>query len=636
MWRAVWLLAAAGSTLHGTRCGAAGPLADWISGVTQAPVQIGGPQSISAYYGGTVIAAQPVNDPAAQQPPSLPMPSSGSPMQGGVVLPPGSVAAPSTVMPPGNVMPPSTTGWGYPSSTCATGQCGAPMTAPPTAGAWPPAAAVPQPSAPQATSVGRRSLFGNYNSVNNRTPVTYYRPVVSIDPVTNQTFTSLQPCTSYEMQLQRQYRLLGRPSIHGSGLPPAVAMPQARGGVVPGVAYRPVVPGTAVVAGIPSQTSYYGAAAGQIPQRLPYAGTALTSSPGLPTAVPTPWGSPVSGAIAPPAMLPPSPVYLPVGSGQMPGGVVPASGFYQSPTASHIPAQAMGGYGGSAAGPWGMAAPAAVPQPVLGGQSYPAPLSPAVSASAVPVAGYPPPVYPGNSSPLSGYAADPYAIPSSAPPVGSAGSPSVWPPADRQRERSAGDPESNQPPSLPPSAGSDGLDYRSIPGDQASPVPASGQLGRARWGDDWRSAVDGGDFSLQPILPDGSDGGWLAAGQADWSRSLGADVSSLEKSPGEGRAVGAAASEHTWPASDSPRLDRPEQPIPLGGEESMPRWSPGLLQTQDRTAAGGVMTAASVATTSRPPLPAAAERSRAAGGDGRFADTDRLLDNLQLRSSPSR
>jgi hypothetical protein len=48
LWRGVWSLAAAASTLHGTMCVAAGPVADWLTGTTPAPVQIGGPQPISA------------------------------------------------------------------------------------------------------------------------------------------------------------------------------------------------------------------------------------------------------------------------------------------------------------------------------------------------------------------------------------------------------------------------------------------------------------------------------------------------------------------------------------------------------------------------------------------------------------
>ncbi len=637
LWRGVWSLAAAASTLHGTMCVAAGPVADWLTGTTPAPVQIGGPQPISAYYGGTVIAAQPVNDPAAQVPPSLPMPSSGGPIQGVNVLPPGSVMSPGTavpsanVMPPSSVMPPSTTGWGYPSGTCASGQCGVPMTPQSGVGVMPPAAPAPQ------AGVGR-SFFGSYASVNNRTPVTYYRPVVSVDPVTNQTFTSLQPCTSYEMQLQRQYRLLGRPSIHGSGVPPAVAMPQTRG--VPGqsTAYRPVVPGSMVISGVPGQVSYYGAPAGQLPQRLPYTGTALTSSPGVPTSVPTAWGSPVVGAMpAPAAMLPPSPSYIPAGAGLMPGGVVPASGLYPPASASYFPAQPMNGYSWGAPVPAGISPSPSVPFPAAGSYASPAPLSPGVSASAVPMAGYPAPVYPAPQIPAAGYPSDTF--PSSSVQGGSNGGQSVWPPASGGRwEGPSGDPEASQPPSLPPSAGSEGHEYRSSPNGQSSYAPASDQLGRAAWGDDWRREAWGeGDFTLQPILPPGSAEGRLATDRADFSKSQGVTPNYADAERGNGRSGGGAtATELEGPEFVPSRLDRPERPIPLGGEESMPRWSPGLLQTQDRTAAGAVVTAASVATAPRSAVPSASKQSQADVSGGRFAETDRLLDNLQLRSSPSR
>ncbi len=64
----------------------------------------------------------------------------------------------------------------------------------------------PNAPAPQQGGLARffGSLFGtNYNSSYYRAPITYYRPVTSIDPVTGTTVTVQQPCDSYVQQLQR-------------------------------------------------------------------------------------------------------------------------------------------------------------------------------------------------------------------------------------------------------------------------------------------------------------------------------------------------------------------------------------------------------------------------------------------------
>ncbi len=51
-----------------------------------------------------------------------------------------------------------------------------------------------------------------------RTPVTYYRPVTAFDPRYGTTVTSLQPCTSYQYQAQRQPVIAPRPLLGDYGL----------------------------------------------------------------------------------------------------------------------------------------------------------------------------------------------------------------------------------------------------------------------------------------------------------------------------------------------------------------------------------------------------------------------------------
>ncbi len=63
-------------------------------------------------------------------------------------------------------------------------------------------------TAPQPRVGGLRRFFGswigtNYRSSYYRAPVTYYRPVTSVDPVSGTTVTVQQPCSSYVQQLQR-------------------------------------------------------------------------------------------------------------------------------------------------------------------------------------------------------------------------------------------------------------------------------------------------------------------------------------------------------------------------------------------------------------------------------------------------
>ena len=57
-----------------------------------------------------------------------------------------------------------------------------------------------------------------YDTQWSRTPVTYYRPVTAFDPRYGTTVTSLQPCTSYQYQAQRQPVIAPRPLLGEYGL----------------------------------------------------------------------------------------------------------------------------------------------------------------------------------------------------------------------------------------------------------------------------------------------------------------------------------------------------------------------------------------------------------------------------------
>ncbi len=74
----------------------------------------------------------------------------------------------------------------------------------PTTQIAPPFGAVPQQPVGGGLSRFFGSLFGtNYNTSYYSAPVTYYRPVTSIDPVMDTTVTTQQPCTSTIQQVQR-------------------------------------------------------------------------------------------------------------------------------------------------------------------------------------------------------------------------------------------------------------------------------------------------------------------------------------------------------------------------------------------------------------------------------------------------
>ncbi|TWU37018.1 hypothetical protein [Novipirellula artificiosorum] len=212
---------------------------------------------------------------------------------------------------------------------------GTPMTAVP-ATAGPPL--YPVNSQPASGGLSRffGSLFGtNYQTSYYSAPVTYYRPVTSVDPITGATVTTQQGCSSYEQQLQRTpYASLGN-------TPPTTVLPPSLG--YGGTSYGAV--GQAGALGSPydrsvvpipatgSTPSAYGPSTGYTPQNntpqnnTPLMGTPSTtpsdaapmSQPQLNSAT-TPYGSayPYSASpsaaprstsppsVAPPSMTPPS------------------------------------------------------------------------------------------------------------------------------------------------------------------------------------------------------------------------------------------------------------------------------------------------------------------------------------------
>lgn len=71
------------------------------------------------------------------------------------------------------------------------------------------------------------SYVPNFNTYSNRTPVTYYRPLLTTDPNTGAQVVAMAPCTSYEYQAQR-VPAFGRSALFGSNSPPFIqSAPQA-------------------------------------------------------------------------------------------------------------------------------------------------------------------------------------------------------------------------------------------------------------------------------------------------------------------------------------------------------------------------------------------------------------------------
>ncbi len=70
------------------------------------------------------------------------------------------------------------------------------------------------------------TLVPDYRTTSSRTPVTYYRPVLTTDPTTGAQVVTLTPCTSYEYQAQR-VPTWGLTQLYAGGatLPPTMAVP---------------------------------------------------------------------------------------------------------------------------------------------------------------------------------------------------------------------------------------------------------------------------------------------------------------------------------------------------------------------------------------------------------------------------
>ena len=122
-----------------------------------------------------------------------------------------------------------------------------------------------------------------------RTPVTYYRPVTAFDPRYGTTVTSLQPCTSFQYQAQRQPVLAPRPLLGEYGLQanrwPSITGPGYNAtGLANSAMYAPVaqpyqnIPmGGMPMMGLPSNTAPMGG--GGIASGMPASTLPITSMP---------------------------------------------------------------------------------------------------------------------------------------------------------------------------------------------------------------------------------------------------------------------------------------------------------------------------------------------------------------------
>ncbi|HUP82209.1 MAG TPA: hypothetical protein VM260_26895 [Pirellula sp.] len=134
-----------------------------------------------------------------RRPPAYPV-GAPVPINGQIALSPGGYSPASGYVPPSyaNLRSPVVAGYGN-------------YVAPPANNA-----PVFAPGFPQ-TVIGQLPTAA-YDSQWARTPVTYYRPVTAFDPRYGTTVTSLQPCTSYQYQAQRQPVIAPRPLLGDYGL----------------------------------------------------------------------------------------------------------------------------------------------------------------------------------------------------------------------------------------------------------------------------------------------------------------------------------------------------------------------------------------------------------------------------------
>ncbi|XZE22323.1 hypothetical protein SH449x_002246 [Pirellulaceae bacterium SH449] len=139
-------------------------------------------------------------------------PSQPGPYQVGVPVAPGTGAVPFQAGMPvtANYAPPSN----YAAVVANYGTYANPQTIPNTpanSGFGPIPVGVPQ-------TVPAYLPTGSYDTVWNRTPVTYYRPVTAFDPRLGTTVTSLQPCTGFQYQASRVPMVSPQPVLGEYGL----------------------------------------------------------------------------------------------------------------------------------------------------------------------------------------------------------------------------------------------------------------------------------------------------------------------------------------------------------------------------------------------------------------------------------
>lgn len=142
------------------------------------------------------------------------------------------------------------------------------------------------------------SMFGtNYQSSYNPAAVTYYRPVVTVDPTTGAQTVVQQPCSSYEYQMQRSPYVSLAPSYAPVTAPASGACATGAGYAASGVgAYNPYAGSPITTSPAPSSyvapaTSYADPNSGSVPANFYYAPPVtggLAPATGSPLPGPTP------------------------------------------------------------------------------------------------------------------------------------------------------------------------------------------------------------------------------------------------------------------------------------------------------------------------------------------------------------
>ncbi len=355
----------------------AGPLLDWLFGHKQtapitpvgAPVPVG--TGYAAGYGAAGYAVAPVVQPHVAAYPAAAYPAAAYP----------AAAYPAAASPgyAGNY------GTYYSTQLPAIGPAGAGYTAPMPSGI----AAATLPSSMPPTL----SYVPNFQTQSQRTPVTYYRPLMTTDPNTGAQVVAMAPCTSYEMMAQR-VPVLGRSALFGSAVAPTVAPPSQ---ALP--TYTLPSGGVPLAYSTPSITAPYSTAYG-VYGSSNTAGSYSTLQPAIAQTAPS---------IAP--------------SSVAPTGVYPTAPLAQSP---YYGSNSGGSCGDAGATPWqpvpggapGLVAPQAppaqYPSQISPGFSQPE-YSPAPTGSATPSFNATPNVAPGVYPPSNGGTSDPADVPPSLP-----------------------------------------------------------------------------------------------------------------------------------------------------------------------------------------------------------------------------